>query len=69
MYLFPITVIHKVAEESRSGMAYAPVVPELAPQWRWWSTMRRLTQRTPRPACEAELCDRSPKVASAARAC
>jgi hypothetical protein len=69
MYLFSITVIHKVAEESRSGMAYAPVVPYLEPRRHWWSARPRLTQKALRPACEAEPCDRSAKVAGVAGAC
>jgi len=74
MYLFPITVIHKVAEESRSGLANAKTVPWEPPRRRWWSrstvTVRRtVTSKAPRSACEADPCDRSAKVAGVAGAC
>ncbi|QNE19547.1 hypothetical protein F1D05_18520 [Kribbella qitaiheensis] len=84
MYFFPISVINKVAEESRSGRPAAPVVPHEPPRLSWFSLERRLeraTRRSLRRAgrahgtdaaaalCEAEPRDRSPKVAGAPRTC
>jgi hypothetical protein len=83
MYIFPTTVIHKVAEESRSGMADAPTVPYVPPRPRRHPVraVRRLLHARPAaPAltllpgggqelCEAEVRDRGTKVAGAARAC
>ncbi len=64
MYPFSVIVINKVAEESRSGMADAPVRPYLPPRTRRWFKSRRAE-----PLCEAEPRDRSAKVAGAASAC
>ncbi|MFI7059534.1 hypothetical protein ACIBL3_01010 [Kribbella sp. NPDC050124] len=85
MYLFPVTVIEKVAAESRSGLAGAPTVPYEPPRPRRHPlrAVRRLLKPEvveTRPAltlldgggqelCEAELRDRGSKVAGAARAC
>ncbi|MGW1344556.1 hypothetical protein ACWCOV_26180 [Kribbella sp. NPDC002412] len=85
MYVFPATVIHKIAVESRSGMADAPTVPYEPPRPRRHPirAVRRLLKPEvveTRPAltllggggqelCEAELRDRGSKVAGAARAC
>jgi hypothetical protein len=64
MYLFPITVIDKVARESRSGMADAPVQAYVPPRrFRWFADRRG------KPLCEAEARDRSPKIAGAASTC
>jgi hypothetical protein len=68
MYVFPIAVIEKVARESRSGFPNAPVVPYEPPR-RLPRLRRRLARRSARPVCQAEIRDRSPKVAGAARTC
>ncbi len=67
MYVFPITVIAKVAKESRSGFADAPVVPYDPPRPHWFS--RRLHRRSTAAVCQAEHRDRSPKAAGAPRTC
>ncbi len=64
MYLSFTTVIQRIADESRSGMADAPVVPDEPRRTRRWFRSRRAE-----PLCEAEPRDRSPKVAGAASAC
>jgi hypothetical protein len=84
MYIFPFTVIDKVARESRSGMADAPTVPYEPPRHRL-RAVRRLLRAEPEPTnarptltllpgagrelCEAEVRDRGTTAASAARAC
>jgi len=73
MYLFPITVIYKIAEESRSGMADAPTAPWEPRRRRRWSrsaaAVPRLSSKALRSTCEADPCDRSAKVAGVAGAC
>ena len=70
MYIFPFTVIDKVAAESRSGMADAPTVPyDSTPSRLRLSTLRRLLPSTSGALCEAEARDRGTKIAGAARAC
>lgn len=48
MYIFPFTVIDKVARESRSGMADAPTVPYEPPRHRL-RAVRRLLRAEPEP--------------------
>jgi hypothetical protein len=60
---FSISIAKKVARESRSGMADAPILLDM-PRRRWF---RR--NRVRRDLCEAEPRDRSPKIASAPGTC
>ncbi|MEJ1107039.1 MULTISPECIES: hypothetical protein [unclassified Kribbella] len=51
MYIFPFTVIDKVARESRSGMADAPTVPYEPPRHRLRAVRRLLrAEEAPEPA-------------------
>ncbi|MEU4606768.1 hypothetical protein AB0F43_27620 [Kribbella sp. NPDC023972] len=53
MYVFPINVINKVAEESRSGMAYALTVPDTRPLHRLRAVRRLLRSARPMAAAPA----------------
>jgi hypothetical protein len=61
---FSISIANHVARESRSGMADAPIVLDKPRRPRWFGR-----NQARRDLCEAEPRDRSPKIASAPRAC
>jgi hypothetical protein len=74
MYLFPYTVIEKVARDAQSALPDAPVVPwEPSQPRRHFPRLsvgfRRLTRSAGTEPCEAEPRDRSAKVARTAGAC
>ncbi|MEU4396415.1 hypothetical protein [Kribbella sp. NPDC023855] len=64
MHPFSVIIVDKVAKESRSGMANAPLVPERPSLLRRWQQSRH--QAT---LCKAEPRDRSTPIAGPAGAC